>query len=151
MEVHPEAKEDEEDNDVPDLIHRRRVSTEGFLTIPDINQLAPEAAIQEQSPWVAAAVTSTIDGRINVPPADDLSAHFQAHDAVLALANLNSAEVFVDIQNDSLISLVTRKRATGDFGKESSLLAGCLFCNTRPRLAQAMGREWLRTTLRCGR
>ncbi|KAE9446280.1 hypothetical protein C3L33_21820, partial [Rhododendron williamsianum] len=151
MEVHPEAKEDEEDNDVPDLIHRRRVSTEGFLTTPDINQLAPEAAIQEQSPWVVAAVTSTIDGRINVPPADDLSAHFQAHDAVLALANLNSAEVFVDIQNESLISLVTRKRATGDFGKESSLLAGGLFCNTRPRLAQAMGREWPRTTLRCGR
>lgn len=112
MEVHPEAKEDEEDNDVPDLIHRRRVSTEGFLMILDINQLAPEAVIQEQSPWVAAVVTSTIDGRINAPPADDLSAHFQAHDAVLALANLNSAEVFVDIQNDSLISLVTRKRAT---------------------------------------
>ncbi|KAG5524518.1 hypothetical protein RHGRI_031249 [Rhododendron griersonianum] len=88
MEVQPEVEEDDEDNDVPDLIHCRKVSTEGFLTVPDINRLAPEATIQEQSPQVAAVVTSTFDGRINVLPADDLSAYFQAHEATVALANL---------------------------------------------------------------
>lgn len=126
MEVQGEAEEDEEDNDVPDLIHCRKASTEGFLTVPYINQLAPEAAIEKQTPRVVAVVTSTFDGCINVPPAGDLSAHFQAHDAVVALANLNSAEVFADIQNDSLISLGTPQTGyiTGDFSWGSSLLAG---------------------------
>lgn len=44
---------------------------------------------------------------------------------MVALANLNSAKVFTDIQNDSLISLKTPQTGyvTGDFGEESSLLA----------------------------
>ncbi|KAF7131957.1 hypothetical protein RHSIM_Rhsim09G0062400 [Rhododendron simsii] len=87
------VEEDEEDDDISSLIPRRRVSTERFLTVPYINLLALEAAIQ--------------------------------HSLSMELANLNSVEVFADIQNDSLISLGTLQMGyvVSEFGEESSLLA----------------------------
>lgn len=125
MEVQPVVKKYEEDNNVRYLVHRCRVLMEGFLVVPDINQLAPEATIQEQSPRVATAVTSAFDKCINVLPIGDLSTLFQAHDATMELTNMDSAEVFTDIQNDSLISLGTSQAGyvAGDFGERSSLVA----------------------------
>ncbi|KAF7152206.1 hypothetical protein RHSIM_Rhsim01G0163600 [Rhododendron simsii] len=126
MEVQPVVKKYEEDNNVRYLVHRCRVLMEGFLVVPVINQLAPEATIQEQSPRVATAVTSAFDKCINVLPIGDLSTLFQAHDATMELTNMDSAEVFTDIQNDSLISLGTSQAGyvAGDFGERSSLVAG---------------------------
>lgn len=96
--VQPEVEEDEEDDDVSGLIPRRRTMTEGFLTIPDINQLAPEAIIQQQSPRVAEVAVSLFNRRVNVPPTDDLVTHFvQAHDAAVALTNLNFADIQIII------------------------------------------------------
>ncbi|KAF7124018.1 hypothetical protein RHSIM_Rhsim12G0101900 [Rhododendron simsii] len=125
--AHPTIEEDEEDDEGAGLIPRRRVPTEGFLSIPDINQLAPEAV---PPPLVRPdAMKSAFDlfhRRVNVPPAYDLAAHFQAHDAAMALTNLTSAEVFADLQDDTLISLETPQvgLAAGNFAEESSSLAG---------------------------
>ncbi|KAF7150326.1 hypothetical protein RHSIM_Rhsim02G0134500 [Rhododendron simsii] len=125
--AHPAIEEDEEDDEGAGLIPRRRVPTEGFLTVPDINQLAPEAV---PPPLVRPdAVKSAFDlfhRRVNVPPADDLATHFQAHNATVALTNLTSAEVFADLQDDSLISLGTPQvgYVAGNFGEGSSSIAG---------------------------
>lgn len=75
--VQPEV---EEDDDVSGLIPRRRTLTEGLLTIPDINQLAPEAIIQQQSPRLADITAELFDRRVNVPPTGDLATQFQAHE-----------------------------------------------------------------------
>ncbi|KAF7149009.1 hypothetical protein RHSIM_Rhsim03G0108400 [Rhododendron simsii] len=63
---------------------------------------------------------------VNVPPAGDLATHSQAHDAAVPLTNLTSAEVFTDLQDDSLISLGTPQvgYVVGDFGEGSSSIAG---------------------------
>ncbi|KAG5524669.1 hypothetical protein RHGRI_031370 [Rhododendron griersonianum] len=108
------------------LVPRRRVLTEGILSVPDINQLAPEAVIQQPSSQEAVETALNLfDKRINVPPTGDLTTHFQAHDAAVALANLTSAEVFADLQDDSFISLGTLQTGyvVGDVGEGSSLLA----------------------------
>lgn len=125
--VQPEVGVDEvDDDDVPCLIPHRRTSTEGFLTILDINQFAPEVVTQQQSPRVVEVAANLFNRRVNVPPTDDLATHFQAHDKAVALANLNSEEVFTDIQDDSLISLGTLQvgYVAGEVGEGSSLLAG---------------------------
>ncbi|KAF7154654.1 hypothetical protein RHSIM_Rhsim01G0082600 [Rhododendron simsii] len=105
--AHPTIEEDEEDDEGAGLIPRRRVPTEGFLSVPDIIN------------WHRRP-------RVNVPPAYDLAAHFQAHDAAVALTNLTSAEVFADLQDDTLISLETPQVgfAAGNFAEGSSSLAG---------------------------
>ncbi|KAI8530263.1 hypothetical protein RHMOL_Rhmol11G0043000 [Rhododendron molle] len=122
-----EDEEEEEDEDAPGLITRRRILMEGLLSVPDINQLAPEAVIQQST--LRAAVETALDlfdGRVSVPPIGDLATHFQAHDAAMAFANLTSAEVFAALQDVSLISLGTLQAgyAVGDVGEGSSLLVG---------------------------
>ncbi|KAG5540963.1 hypothetical protein RHGRI_021001 [Rhododendron griersonianum] len=122
----PVVDEDEKDENVSGLIPRWRVLTEGILSIPDINQLAPEADIQQPSSQEAVETAlNLLDKRINVPPTGDLTTHFQAHDAAAALANLTAAEVFADLQDDSFISLGISQTgyAVGDIGEGSSLLA----------------------------
>ncbi|KAF7154662.1 hypothetical protein RHSIM_Rhsim01G0166400 [Rhododendron simsii] len=125
--MHPVVEEDEEDDDTSGLIPRRRIPTEGFLSIPDINQLAPEAV----TPPLPRrdAVKSAFDPfhrHVNVPPTGDLAKHFQAHDAAVALANLTSVEVFADLLDDSLISLGTPQvgYVASNFGEGSSSITG---------------------------
>ncbi|KAG5531709.1 hypothetical protein RHGRI_026361 [Rhododendron griersonianum] len=93
----PVVDEDEEDENVLSLVPRRRVLTEGILSVPDINQLAPEAAVQ-QPPSQEAVETALnlLDKCVNIPPIGDLTTHFQAHDAAVALANLTAAEKQVE-------------------------------------------------------
>ncbi|KAF7119646.1 hypothetical protein RHSIM_Rhsim13G0080700 [Rhododendron simsii] len=124
--VQLEVEEDKKDDDVPGLIPCHKTLTDGFLTVPDVNQLAPEAVIQQQSLRVTEVAVSLFNRRNNVPPTDDFSTHFQAYDIAMALANLNSAKVFADIQVNSLISLGTLEEgyAASDVGERSSLLAG---------------------------
>jgi hypothetical protein len=56
----------------------------------------------------------------------DLASHFQAHDEAMASVNLTPADVFEDLQDDSLISLGTPQvgLVTAHVGEGSSLLAG---------------------------
>ncbi|KAF7144111.1 hypothetical protein RHSIM_Rhsim05G0166900 [Rhododendron simsii] len=124
--AHPTIEEDEDDEGAG-LIPRRRVPTEGFLSVPDINQLAPEAVpLPLVRPDAMKSAFDLFHRRVNVPPAYDLAAHFQAHAAAVALTNLTSAEVFADLQDDTLISLETPQvgLAAGNFAEESSSLAG---------------------------
>ncbi|KAG5552148.1 hypothetical protein RHGRI_010300 [Rhododendron griersonianum] len=81
----PVIDEDEEDANIPGLVHRRRVLTEGILSVPDINQLAPEA---------------------DIPPPSSQEA---AHDMAVALMNLTTPEVFADLQDDSLAEASTSR------------------------------------------
>ncbi|KAF7150821.1 hypothetical protein RHSIM_Rhsim02G0144900 [Rhododendron simsii] len=116
------VEEDEEDDDTSGLISRRRIPTEGFLSIPEINQLAPEA-VTPQLPR-REEVKSAFDPfhmRVNVPPIDDLATHFQAHDEAVALTNLTSAEVFADLQDDSLISLGTSQTEVGTSHEQEAI------------------------------
>ncbi|KAF7151917.1 hypothetical protein RHSIM_Rhsim02G0094500 [Rhododendron simsii] len=142
--VHPTIEEDEEDDEGAGLIPRRRVPTEGFLSVPDINQLAPEAV---PPPLVRPdAMKSAFDlfhRRVNVPPAYDLAAHFQAHDAAVALTNLTSAEVFADLQDDTLISLETPQvgLAVGNFAEGSSSLAGGVILQQHTEASTSHGQE----------
>ncbi|KAG5561577.1 hypothetical protein RHGRI_004580 [Rhododendron griersonianum] len=102
----PVIDEDEEDANIPGLVPRRRVLTEGILSVPDINLLVPEADIPPPSSQEAVETAlHLLDKRINVPPTGDLTSHFQAHDAAVALTNLTTAEVFANLQDDSLVSL----------------------------------------------
>ncbi|KAG5528020.1 hypothetical protein RHGRI_028826 [Rhododendron griersonianum] len=94
----PIIDEDEEDANIPGLVPRRRVLTEGILSVPDINQLAPEADIPPPSSQEAVRTAlHLLDKRINIPPIGDLTSHFQAHDTAVALTNLTTAEVFADL------------------------------------------------------
>ncbi|KAG5524670.1 hypothetical protein RHGRI_031371 [Rhododendron griersonianum] len=73
----PVIDEDEEDANISGLVPRRRVLTEGILSVPDINLLAPEADIpppSSQEPVETAL--HLLDKRINVPPTGDLTSHF---------------------------------------------------------------------------
>ncbi|KAG5531172.1 hypothetical protein RHGRI_025958 [Rhododendron griersonianum] len=122
----PVIDEDEEDANIPDLVPRRRVLTEGILSVPDINQLAPEADIPPPSSQEAVKTAlHLLDKRINIPPTGDLTSHFQAHDAAVALTNLTTAEVFADLQDDSLVSLGLSQTgyAAGHVGAGTSLQA----------------------------
>ncbi|KAG5542165.1 hypothetical protein RHGRI_021881 [Rhododendron griersonianum] len=122
----PIIDEDEEDANIPGLVPRRRVLTEGILSVPDINQLAPEADIPPPSSQEAVKTAlHLLDKRINIPPTGDLTSHFQAHDAAVALTNLTTAEVFVDLQDDSLVSLGLSQTgyAVGHVGDGTSLQA----------------------------
>ncbi|KAG5563729.1 hypothetical protein RHGRI_000060 [Rhododendron griersonianum] len=122
----PVIDEDEEDANIPDLVPRRRVLTEGILSVPDINQLAPEADIPPPSSQEAVKTAlHLLDKRINIPPTGDLTSHFQAHDAAVALTNLTTAEVFADLQDDSLVSLGLSQtgHAVGHVGDGTSLQA----------------------------
>ncbi|KAG5564753.1 hypothetical protein RHGRI_000828 [Rhododendron griersonianum] len=124
--VHPMVKEDEEDDDASGLIPPRRIPTEGLLSVLNINQLAPEAAIPQLSRReTVETALDLFDKRVNVPPTGDLATHFQAHDAAVALTNLTSTEVFADLQDNSFISLGTPQAGytAGDVGGCSSLLA----------------------------
>ncbi|KAF7130558.1 hypothetical protein RHSIM_Rhsim10G0033900 [Rhododendron simsii] len=142
--THPVVEEDEEETEESGLIPRRRVPTEGFLSVPDINQLAPEAV---PPPLVRPdAMKSAFDlfhRRVNVPPAYDLAAHFQAHDAAVALTNLTSAEVFADLQDDTLISLETPQvgLAAGNFAEGSSSLAGGVILQQHTEASTSHGQE----------
>ncbi|KAF7134869.1 hypothetical protein RHSIM_Rhsim08G0147800 [Rhododendron simsii] len=142
--THPVVEEDEEETEESSLIPRRRVPTEGFLSVPDINQLAPEAV---PPPLVRPdAMKSAFDlfhKRVNVPPAYDLAAHFQAHDAAVALTNLTSAEVFADLQDDTLISLETPQvgLAAGNFAEGSSSLAGGVILQQHTEASTSHGQE----------
>ncbi|KAF7153493.1 hypothetical protein RHSIM_Rhsim01G0166800 [Rhododendron simsii] len=139
-----DVEEDEEETEESSLIPRRRVPTEGFLSVPDINQLAPEAV---PPPLVRPdAMKSAFDlfhRRVNVPPAYDLAAHFQAHDAAVALTNLTSAEVFADLQDDTLISLETPQvgLAAGNFAEGSSSLAGGVILQQHTEASTSHGQE----------
>ncbi|KAG5554125.1 hypothetical protein RHGRI_011861 [Rhododendron griersonianum] len=97
----PVIDEDEEDANIPGLVPRRRVLTEGILSVPDINLLAPEA---------------------DIPPPSSQEA---AHDTAVALTNLTTAEVFADLQDDSLVSLGLSQTgyAVGHVGDGTSLQA----------------------------
>ncbi|KAG5557746.1 hypothetical protein RHGRI_007863 [Rhododendron griersonianum] len=122
----PVIDEDEEDANIPGLVPRRRVLTEGILSVPDINLLAPEANIPPPSSQEAVeAALHLLDKRINVPPTGDLTSHFHAHDAAVALTNLTTAEVFADLQDDSLVSLGLSQTgyAVGHVGDGTSLQA----------------------------
>ncbi|KAG5540484.1 hypothetical protein RHGRI_020633 [Rhododendron griersonianum] len=124
--MQPVIDEDEEDADIPGLVPRRRILTEGILSVPDINQLAPEADIPPPSSQeVVKTALHLLDKRINIPPTGDLTSHFQAHDAAVALTNLTAAGVFADLQDDSFVSLGLSQTgyAVGDVGDGSSLLA----------------------------
>ncbi|KAF7131932.1 hypothetical protein RHSIM_Rhsim09G0061600 [Rhododendron simsii] len=92
------VEEDEEDDDISGLILHRRVSTERFLTVPDINLLALEAAIQH----------SLYDSR---------------HGDGTRESELRGG--LRGYPNDSLISLRTPQMGyvVSEFGEESSLLA----------------------------
>ncbi|KAG5523899.1 hypothetical protein RHGRI_030784 [Rhododendron griersonianum] len=122
----PVIDEDEEDANIPGLVPRWRVLTEGILSIPDINQLAPEADIPPPSSQEAVKTAlHLLDKRINIPPTGDLTSHFQAHDTAVALTNLTTAEVFADLQDDSLVSLGLSQTgyAVGGVGDGTSLQA----------------------------
>ncbi|KAG5525346.1 hypothetical protein RHGRI_031876 [Rhododendron griersonianum] len=122
----PVIDEDEEDANIPGLVPRRRVLTEGILSVPDINQLAPEADIPPPSSQEAVRTAlHLLDKLINIPPTGDLTSHFQAHDATVALTNLTTAEVFVDLQDDFLVSLGLSQTgyAVGHVGAGTSLQA----------------------------
>ncbi|KAG5565735.1 hypothetical protein RHGRI_001601 [Rhododendron griersonianum] len=119
--------EDEEDENVSGLVPRRRIPTEGILSVPDINQLTPEAVVQQPSSQeVIETALNLLDKRVNIPPIGDLTTHFQAHDAAVALANLTSAQVFADLHDDSFISLgILQAGYTAEaVSEDSSLLAG---------------------------
>ncbi|KAG5532032.1 hypothetical protein RHGRI_026601 [Rhododendron griersonianum] len=122
----PVIDEDEEDANIPGLVPRRRVLTEGILSVPDINQLALEADIPPPSSQEAVRTAlHLLDKRINIPPTGDLTSHFQAHDTAVALTNLTTAEVFADLQDDSLVSLGLSQTgyAVGHVGDGTSLQA----------------------------
>ncbi|KAF7113508.1 hypothetical protein RHSIM_RhsimUnG0116700 [Rhododendron simsii] len=142
--THPEVEEDEEDDDESSLIPCRRVPTEGFLSIPDINQLAPEAAtLQLPRREAVKSAFELFHRRVNVPLADDLATHFQAHDAAIVLTNLTSAEVFADLQDDSLISLGTPQvgYAAGSFGEGSSSIARGAMLQQHAEAGTSRGQE----------
>ncbi|KAF7151002.1 hypothetical protein RHSIM_Rhsim02G0154000 [Rhododendron simsii] len=142
--AHLAVEEDEEDDDESSLIPRRRIPTEGFLSIPDINQLAPEA-VAPQLPR-REAVQSAFDPfhrRVNIPPIGDLATYFKAHDAAVALINLTSAEVFADLLNDSLISLGTPRvgYVAGNFGERCSSIAGGAMLQQHAEAGTSHGQE----------
>ncbi|KAF7152396.1 hypothetical protein RHSIM_Rhsim01G0166900 [Rhododendron simsii] len=142
--MHPVVEEDEEDDNTSGLIPRRRIPTEGFLSILDINQLAPEA-VTPPLPR-REAVKSAFDPfhrHVNVPPTGDLAKHFQAHHAAMALANLTSAEVFADLQDDSLISLETPQvgYVASNFGEGSSLIVGGSMLQQHAEAGTSHGQE----------
>ncbi|KAF7116967.1 hypothetical protein RHSIM_RhsimUnG0008800 [Rhododendron simsii] len=142
--THPVVEEDEEENEESSLIPRRRVPIEGFLSIPDINQLAPEAVVPQLPRREAVkSAFELFHRRVNVPPAYDLAAHFQAHDAAVALTNLTSAEVFADLQDDTLISLETPQvgLAAGNFAEGSSSLAGGVILQQHTEASTSHGQE----------
>ncbi|KAF7146582.1 hypothetical protein RHSIM_Rhsim04G0055800 [Rhododendron simsii] len=142
--THPVVEEDEEETEESSLIPRRRVPTEGFLSVPDINQLAPEAVPPPLvRPDAMKSAFDLFNKRVNVPPAYDLAAHFQAHDAAVALTNLTSAEVFADLQDDTLISLETPQvgLAAGNFAEGSSSLAGGVILQQNTEASTSHGRE----------
>ncbi|KAF7149794.1 hypothetical protein RHSIM_Rhsim02G0054600 [Rhododendron simsii] len=142
--THPVVEEDEEENEESSLIPRRRVPTEGFLSIPDINQLAPEAVVPQLPRREAVkSAFELFHRRVNVPPAYDLAAHFQAHDAAVALTNLTSAEVFADLQDDTLISLETPQvgLAAGNPAVGSSSLAGGVILQQHTEASTSHGQE----------
>ncbi|KAF7129732.1 hypothetical protein RHSIM_Rhsim10G0074100 [Rhododendron simsii] len=142
--THPIVEGDEEDDDKSSLIPRRRIPTEGFLSIPDINQLAPEAvAPQLLGQEAVKSAFELFHRRVNILPADDLATHFQAHDAAVALTNLTSAEVFADLQDDSLISLRTPQvgYVAGNFGEGSSSLAGGAMLQQHAEASESHGQE----------
>ncbi|KAF7127212.1 hypothetical protein RHSIM_Rhsim11G0005100 [Rhododendron simsii] len=98
--THLVVEQDEDDDDKSSLIPRRRIPTEGFLSIPDINQLAPEAvAPQLPRGEVVKSAFDPFRRRANVPPTGDIATHFQEHDAAVALTNLTSVEVFADFSS----------------------------------------------------
>ncbi|KAG5536632.1 hypothetical protein RHGRI_024155 [Rhododendron griersonianum] len=134
--------EDEEDANILGLVPRRRVLTEGILSVPDINQLAPEADIPPPSSQEAVKTAlHLLDKHVNIPPTGDLTSHFQAHDAAVALANLTAAEVFADLQDDSFVSLGLSQTgyAVGDVGDGGSLLAS--ECVSQQQVEASTSRE----------
>ncbi|KAF7126366.1 hypothetical protein RHSIM_Rhsim11G0176600 [Rhododendron simsii] len=142
--THPVVEEDEEENEESSLIPRRRVPIEGFLSIPDINQLAPEAVVPQLPRREAVkSAFELFHRRVNVPPAYDLAAHFQAHDAAVALTNLTSAEVFADLQDDTLISLETPQvgLAAGNPAVGSPSLAGGVILQQHTEASTSHGQE----------
>ncbi|KAF7154397.1 hypothetical protein RHSIM_Rhsim01G0170100 [Rhododendron simsii] len=70
--THFVVEEDEEDDDESSLIPRRRIPTEGFLLIPDINQLAL-AAVAPQLPRreVVKSAFDPFHRSVNIPPTGD--------------------------------------------------------------------------------